>query len=123
MKSHSDLRKKRVIKTTLAVMPFVFACFLSSCETTEKTAENTTNNWIDSVTDERGVYIGQDKEVVGYYKRIGIVKIDGTYEDMLVLRGIENLGYLIVNDDGTAFFELDGEKTEYVFDGGYFYFE
>ena len=125
MKSQSDLRKKRVIKTTLVVMPFVFACFLSSCKTTEKTAENTTenttNNWIDSITDERGVYIGQDKEVVGCYKRTGIVKIDGTYEDMLVLRYMENRGYLIVNDDGTAFFELDGEKTEYVFDSGYFY--
>ena len=34
---------------------------------------------------------------------------------------MEKQGYLIVNDDGTAFFELDGEKTEYVFDGGYFY--
>lgn len=106
-----------MIKTMLAVMIIVFACFLSSCKTTE----NTTNNWIDSITDEHGVYIGQDKEVVGYYKRIGIVKIDGTYEDMLELRDMEKQGYLIVNDDGTAFFELDGEKTEYAFDGGYFY--
>ena len=66
-------------------------------------------------------YIGQDKEVIGYYKRIGIAKIGGTYEDMLELRDIEKQGYLIANDDGTAYFELNGEKTEYVFDGSNFY--
>ncbi len=78
-------------------------------------------DWIDSITDENGVYIGQEKEVVGYYKRTGIAKIDGTYEEMLDLRDKENQGYLVVNDDGTASFELNGEKTEYVFDGRYFY--
>jgi hypothetical protein len=79
------------------------------------------DNWIDSVTDEQGVYIGQDKEVVGYYKRIGIAKVGGTYEEMLELRDIEKRGYLVAADDGTAYFELDGEKTEYVFDSGNFY--
>ena len=59
--------------------------------------------------------------MVGYYKRIGIVKVGGTYEEMLELRDIEKQGYLVANDDGTAFFDLDGEKTEYVFDGGNFY--
>ncbi len=81
----------------------------------------TTEDWIDSITDENGVYIGQDKEVIGYYKRIGIAKIGGTYEDMLEFRDIEKQGYLVANDDCTAFFELDGEKTEYVFDGANFY--
>ena len=106
----------------------VFVCFLSSCNTTENTTETTTQtttdhtveNWIDSITD-NGVYIGQDKEVVGCYKRIGIARIGGTYEDMLELRDVEKQGYLVANDDGTAFFELDGEKTEFVFDGAYFY--
>ncbi len=87
----------------------------------DNTTENTVEDWIDSVTDERGVYIGQEKEVVGYYKRIGMVKVGGTYEEMLELRDIEKQGYLVANDDGTAFFDLDGEKTEYVFDSGNFY--
>ncbi len=108
------------LKTILAVI-IVSACFLSSCSTSETTMEYTTYNWIDSITDENGVYIGQDKEVVGYYKRIGIVKIGETYEDMLELHDIEKQGYLVANDDGTAFFELDGKKTEFVFDKAYFY--
>ena len=128
MRSQSGSGKKHMIKITLAVM-IVFVCFLSSCNTTETTTETTTQtttdqtveNWIDSVTDENGVYIGQDKEVVGCYKRIGIARIGGTYEDMLELRDVEKQGYLVANDDGTAFFELDGEKTEFVFDGEYFY--
>lgn len=59
--------------------------------------------------------------MVGYYKRIGIVKVGETYEDMLELRDIEKQGYLVANDDGTAFFELGGKKTEFVFDNAYFY--
>ncbi|MBR5419841.1 MAG: hypothetical protein IK115_01690 [Lachnospiraceae bacterium] len=56
------------------------------------------------------------KMQAGYYKRISIVKKDETYEEMLKLRDVENKGYLIVYDDGTASFELDGEKTEYFYD-------
>lgn len=58
---------------------------------------------------------------VGYYKRIGIAKKDETYEEMLELRKIENRGILIVYDDGTAMFDLDGEKTEYLYDEYNFY--
>ena len=121
--------KKFITKAVLPAMMIISAGLLSSCHmpymTTDNTTENTSDdpveNWIDSVTDERGVYIGQEKEVVGKYKRIGIVKIGGTYEDMLKLRDIEKQGYLVAADDGTAYFELDGAKTEYVFDGGNFY--
>lgn len=120
MKSQIYSGKNRMIITILTMI-IVSACFLSSCNTSETTTDHTTENWIDSITDENGVYIGQDKEVVGYYKRIGIVKIDGTYEDMLELHDIEKQGYLVANDDGTAFFELDGKKTEFVFDKAYFY--
>ncbi len=72
-------------------------------------------------TDEQGQYIGQDKEAVGYYKRIGIAKADETYEEMLELQDIAKQGYLVVNEDGTAYFDLDGEKTEYTFDKKNFY--
>ncbi len=120
MKSQVETGKKRMLKTILAVI-IVSACFLSSCNKAETTTDRTTENWIDSITDENGVYIGQDKEVVGYYKRTGIVKVGETYEDMLELRDIEKQGYLVANDDGTAFFELGGKKTEFVFDNAYFY--
>ena len=104
-------------------MILVFACLLSSCNTADHAADHTADNadWIDSVTDERGVYIGQDKEVIGYYKRIGIVKIGGTFKEMSELRDIGKQGYLVAADDGTAYFELHGEKTEYVFDKKHFY--
>ena len=98
--------KKLDVNGKLNILPamiLVFTCLLSGCVTTDNTAEDTAEdsveNWIDSVTDEQGVYIGQDKEVIGYYKRIGIAKIGGTYEDMLELRDIEKQGYLIANDD------------------------
>ena len=52
----------------------------------------------------------------GYYKRVGIAKGDMTYEEMLELNEAAGRGCLIINDDGTAVFELDGEKTEYVYD-------
>lgn len=94
---------------------------ITADDETDNTTDPTVEGWIDSVTDERGVYIGQEKEVVGYYKRVGIVEIGGTYDDMLKYREIEKRGYLVAFDDGTAFFDLDGEKTEYVFDGGHFY--
>ncbi|MBP5607373.1 MAG: hypothetical protein J6X66_03780 [Lachnospiraceae bacterium] len=58
----------------------------------------------------------------GYYKRVGIVKDGETYEEMLKLREIESRGCLIISDDGTAVFELDGEKTEYVYDEYKLYF-
>ena len=85
MKSQIYSGKKSMIKTILAVI-IVSACFLSSCNKAETTTDHTTENWIDSITDENGIYIGQDKEVVGCYKRIGIVKVGETYEDMLELR-------------------------------------
>lgn len=57
----------------------------------------------------------------GYYKRIGIVKDGETYEEMLKLRETESKGILIVNDDGSAVFDLDGNITEYVYDEYRFY--
>ena len=61
------------------------------------------------------------KVQTGRYKRIGITKKNETYEEMLELRDIGNKGYLTVCDDGTAFFDLDGEKTEYTYDEYSFY--
>ena len=35
---------------------------------------------------------------------------------MLELRDTEKKGYLVLNEDWTAYFELDGERTEYTYD-------
>ncbi len=35
---------------------------------------------------------------------------------MLELKDIEHKGYLVLKDDWTAYFELDGERTEYIYD-------
>ena len=61
------------------------------------------------------------KVQAGCYKRVGITKKDETYEEMLELRDIANKGYLVVCDDGTAFFKLDGEQTAYLYDEFNFY--
>ena len=62
-----------------------------------------------------------DEQPVGYYKRYGISKDGETYEEMLELRNIENKGYLVLKEDWTAYFELDGEITEYTYDRGNLY--
>ena len=115
--------RDHTLKILIIAMILILSCMIVSCNTKEDTANDSTDNdsWIDSITDEQGNYIGQDKEVIGYYKRIGIAKIDSTYDDMLKLRDIEKQGYLVVNDDNTAYFELDGVRTEYVFDASNFY--
>ncbi|MCR4657557.1 MAG: hypothetical protein K5770_15230 [Lachnospiraceae bacterium] len=69
----------------------------------------------------QGRHIGQDKEVAGCYKRISIAKDGETYEEMKEMLDIMYRGYLVVNDDGTALFDLDGDITEYVFDKRNFY--
>ncbi len=40
---------------------------------------------------------------------------------ILLLTGFRNIEYLVVNDDGTAYFDLNGERTEYTFDKKNFY--
>jgi len=52
----------------------------------------------------------------GIYKRVAIAKKDETYEEMLELNKIADKGILVVNEDGTATFDLDGEITEYIYD-------
>ena len=52
----------------------------------------------------------------GNYKRVAVAKKDETYEEMLELNKIADKGILVVNEDGTATFELGGEITEYTYD-------
>ena len=98
-----------------AIIMAVFSCLLSGCNSNDKSDNS------NSETTSQTEYISQDKEAVGYYKRIGISKNGETFEEMKESLDIMKKGYLVLNDDGTAFFELDGEITEYTFDKQNFY--
>lgn len=97
-----------------AIIMAIFSCLLFACNK----KDNADKNQSDSIPTD---YIGQDKEAVGYYKRISIAKDGETYEEMKKQLEIMKKGYLVLKDDGTAFFELDGEITEYTFDKKNFY--
>jgi len=106
--------KKIIIAATL----FVIICFsFAACKSRDTNSDEITYN---DATDKDMIDWADDPTIgivqPGNYQRIGIVKKDETYEEMLELNKIAEKGLLIVNDDGTATFELDGEKTEYVYD-------
>ena len=98
-----------------AIIMMIFSCLLSACSGKNNADEKL------SEPSSREEYISQDKESVGYYKHISIAKECNTLEEMKELLNVMKKGYLILNDDGTAFFDLDGEITEYTFDKTYFY--
>ncbi len=113
--NHAKKFIKKIMMTSIVVL--VMCSVLTACEREESTVETVMVSPM--VEWENDPTIG--KVQPGYYKRVGITKDGETYEEMLKLRDIENQGYLIVNDDGTAYFELDGEKTEYTYDKLNFY--
>ena len=122
MKNRSiSMKKNKLIAFAVGTM----CLSLASCNSTD--AMNETGH---NLTEDNAVY--QDKfdweddptigkVQAGCYKRVGITKKDETYEEMLELRDIANKGYLVVCDDGTAIFKLDGEKTAYLYDEFNFY--
>lgn len=95
---------KRILSSP--IMAFVICLGFASCGNGNNTAETTTGTW---------TYY-PDEQPVGYYKRYGITKDGETFEEMRELRDIEKKGCLVLKDDWTAYFELDGEITEYTYD-------
>ncbi len=108
---------KAIAKTIVqaVIIMTIFSCLFCGCNN----KDNSDNKHSD--TSGQTEYIAQDKEAVGYYKRIGISKNGETFEEMKESLDIMKKGYLVLNDDGTAFFDLDGEITEYTFDKQNFY--
>ena len=115
------MKRKMIMAVTVGIM-----CFsLISCNGAETAGEKGHDaaegevsgyeviDWEDDPT------IG--KVQAGCYQRVSITKKDETYEEMLELRDMGNKGDLIIRDDGTATFEFDGEKTEYLYDEFNFY--
>ena len=104
-----------------AVMVGIVSLFLVSCSNSQNVSEtaDSTPTGIDVIEWENDPIIG--KVQPGSYKRVGITKKDETYEEMLELQDVENKGILTVNEDGTATFELEGEKTDYIYDEFSFY--
>ncbi len=111
VKENSIMSKKRAL---LSLIPaFVMCLGIGSCGSSNDTAETSTaaTSW---------TYY-PDEQPVGYYKRYSIVKDDETFDEMLELRDIENKGCLVLKDDWTAYFELDGEITKDTYDRGHLY--
>ena len=102
--------RKAVSKPVIlaAAAAAVFCCFLSACNQ-------------DSAVSSQAEPVGQDEEAVGYYKRVSIAKDGETFEEMKEMLDVMKKGFLVLKEDHTAFFELDGEITEYTFDKQYFY--
>ena len=109
--------RKAIAKTLIhaVIIMAVFSCLLSGCNNNNNSDKNY------SETTNQTEYISQDKEAVGYYKRIGFSKNGETFEEMKESLDIMKKGYLVLKDDGTAFFDLDGDVTEYTFDKQNFY--
>ena len=114
---------KRKILPAFAVS--IMCLSLASCNSTDNMSETS-----HAATDGNTIYYDtidwEDDPTIGIvqtgcYKRVTIAKKDETYEEMLELRDISSKGYLVVCDDGTATFELDGEKAEYLYDKFNFY--
>jgi hypothetical protein len=99
-----------------AVLMAFFSCLLSACSNKDNADSSR------SETTSQTEYISQDKESVGYYKRVGISKKGETFEEMKESLDTMKKGYLVLKEDGTAFFDLDGEITEYIFDKQNLYF-
>ena len=112
---------KRIIITAALIGIICFS--LTACKKNDNAADDITTydvathndiiDWADDPT------IGMVP--AGNYKRVAIAKKDETYEEMLELNKIADKGILVVNEDGTATFELDGEITEYIYDRFCFY--
>lgn len=109
----TEMKTKRIL---LLLIPAVVMCLtFTSCDSGSDNAEMST------VTTTVATTSYPDEQPVGYYKRFSVVKEGETFEEMLELRDIENKGYLVLNDDWTAYFELEGVRTEYTYDKKNFY--
>lgn len=93
-----------------AIMAFAVCLVFSSCADSQNTSETS------AVTTTASWTYYPDEQPVGYYKRYGITKDGETIEELTELCDIEKRGYLVLKDDWTAYFELDGEITEYTYD-------
>ena len=102
------LKTKRILLPT--VMALVFCLSFASCDNSHSTAETSAGT-----TAASWAYY-PDEQPVGYYKRYGISEDGETFDKMLELRDIADKGYLVLKEDWTAYFELDGEITEYTYD-------
>ena len=107
---------KRNIITTALIVTICFS--FTACKKNDNATDDITT---DDVAAHNDIIEWADDPTIGMvpagnYKRVAIAKKDETYEEMLELNKIADKGILVVNEDGTATFELDGEITEYTYD-------
>lgn len=102
------MRAKRILLPTIRAL--VICLSFASCDNNHITDETSVGTATASWT------YYPDEQPVGCYKRYGISKEGETFEEMLELREAANKGCLVLKEDWTAYFELDGEITEYTYD-------
>ena len=98
-----------------SIMVFVMCIGFASCDNRQNTDETSA-----VITTVAYTYY-PDEQPVGYYKRCGISADAETIEQLRELNELAKKGYLVLKDDWTAYFELDGEITEYTYDRGNLY--
>ena len=102
------MKTKRFLLSLIMVLAICFSP--ASCDNSQNTEETSAA----AATASWKYY--PDEQPVGYYKRFSISKDGETFDEMLELRDIAEKGYLVLKEDWTAYFELDGEITEYTYD-------
>lgn len=111
------MKKIMITAAFIGILCFSFV----ACKSNDKGFEISSDETSDGDVGDTGTIEWADDPTIGMvqpgnYQRVGIVKKDETYEEMLEFNKIAKQGCLIVKDDGCATFELDGEKIEYVYD-------
>ena len=101
-----DKRCKAILAIICAVGWSTICLCLASCDNSRN------NDEASAVTTAASWTYYPDEHPVGYYKRYSISNDGETFEEMLDLRDIEKKGCLVLKEDWTAYFELDGEITE-----------
>ena len=104
------MKIKRILLT--AIIAGVVCFGFASCANTDD---------ISTVTETAEKNHDPEEKPYGYYKRVSLAKENETIDELKELLRIGKRGYLVVNEDGTAFFDLYGEKTEYIYDEKNFY--
>lgn len=115
------MKRKILTSFTVGIMCFSLASCGNADNTDLGVRDTTDSNEMhyESIDWEDDPTIGTVQ--AGYYKRVGVSKEVETYEEMRELLDVSNKGYLVVCDDGTATFELDGETVDYLYDQYNFY--
>ena len=106
------------MKRTLLSLTVLLICTgLASCGDADSTEEMTSAADTAEPTSAASEYTYYpDEQPVGYYKRCAVSAEADTVDQLKEMNRLAKKGHLVLKDDWTAYFELDGERTEYTYD-------